>query len=242
MAEQIPPVDIEPLHGPPADLKSRLKASYDAIAPKYNERTIPHSITRLRYLDQLLGRLPTISFPSNPVCVLELGCGCGVPVTQKPLSHSNFSITANDLSSAQVALARTSLLPDTPDPAKGLLTLLEGDMLALDFSPATFDAVIAMHSIVHLPRTEQVEMLRKIVTWLKPGGWILANFAAEELMGSEIHDWLGEEEGWMFWSGWGSEGTVQMVKEAGLELVVQDVVEDAVDAKFLWILARNSGS
>ncbi|KAF2793995.1 methyltransferase [Melanomma pulvis-pyrius CBS 109.77] len=244
MAEQItPPLDLKPLSDPPADLKSRMKASYDAIAPKYNEWTIPHSTTRLHYLDQLLGRLPTTaSSPSAPVSVLELGCGCGVPVTQKLLSYPNFSVTANDLSSAQLALARASLLPDPPGPAHGRLTLLEGDMLALDFPPATFDAVVGMYSIIHLPRAEQVEMLHKIVAWLKPGGWMLANFAAEELAGSEVQNWLEEEKGWMFWSGWGSERTLEKAKEAGLEVVVQETVEDAVDAKFLWILARKSDS
>ena len=245
MAEQTtPPLDLKPPYDPPADLKSRLKASYDAIASRYNEWTIPHSTTRLRYLDQLLGRLPTTtsSSPSTPVSVLELGCGYGVPVTQKLLSHPNFSVTANDLSSAQLAFARASLLPDPPGSAHGRLTLLEGDMLTLDFMPATFDAVVGMYSIIHLPRAEQGEMLRKIVTWLKPGGWVLANFAAEEFVGRETRNWLEEEKGWMFWSGWGSEGTVDKVREAGLEVIVQETVEDMVDAKFLWILARKSDS
>ena len=94
--------------------------------------------------------------------MLGLGCGSGIPVTQKLLSYPNFSLTASDLSNVQLALARASLLPDW-------LTLLEGDMLVLNFPPATFDAVVGMYSIIHLPRAEQVEMLHKIVAWLKPG-------------------------------------------------------------------------
>ncbi|KAL9620225.1 MAG: hypothetical protein Q9160_005234 [Pyrenula sp. 1 TL-2023] len=240
MAEEttLPP-NREPTSDQPTDLKTRLKASYDAIAPKYNQWTIPHSTTRLHFLDQLLDRLPSTS-ASNPVSVLELGCGCGLPVTEKLLSHPTFSVTANDLSSAQLALARASLLPDPPGPNDGRLTLLDGDMLALDFAPMTFDAVVGMYSIIHLPRAEQVEMLGKIAAWLKPGGWLLANFGAEEAAGREIRDWLGEDKGWMFWSGWGSEGSVEKVREAGLEVVVQEVVEDVVDAKFLWVLARKS--
>jgi hypothetical protein len=62
------------------------------------------------------------------------------------------------------------------------------------------------------------------------------------LAGREMQNWLEEEKGWMFWSGWGSEGTVEKVREAGLEVVVQETVEDAVNAKFLWILARKSDS
>ena len=71
---------------------------------------------------------------------------------------------------------------------------------------------------------------------------MLANFAAEELEGREMQKWLGEEKGWMFWSGWGTKGTAEKVKGAGLEVVVQETVEDAVDVKFLWILARKSNS
>jgi ubiquinone/menaquinone biosynthesis C-methylase UbiE len=235
-----PSLGLEPQYDHPVDLKSRLKASYDAIAPKYSEWTVPHSATRLNYLNQLLARLPTTT--SAPISVLELGCGNGVPVSEKLLSYPNFSVTANDLSSAQLALARANLLPDPPGPAHGRLTLLEGDMLALNFSPESFDAVVGMYSIIHLPRDEQVEMLRKIVAWLKPGGWMLANFAAVESAGREAQNWLEEEKGWMFWSGWGSEGSLEKVREVGLEVVVQDTSDDATDAKFLWILARKSDS
>ena len=211
MAEQIgPPLDPKPPDHSPADLKFRLKASYDAIAPRYNEWTIPHSTTRLHYLDQLLGRLPTTttssSSPSTPVSVLELACGYGIPVTQELLSKPNFFITANDLPSAQVALARANLLPDPPGPAHGRLTLLEGDMLAPNFGPATFDAVVGMYSIIHLPRVEQVEMLRKIVAWLKPGGWVLANFGEDEFAGAETQNWLGEEKGGCFGVAGGAKG------------------------------------
>jgi len=242
MAEKTaPPSDVKPLYDVPTDLKSRMKASYDAIAPTYSEWTIPHSTTRLHYLDQLLDHLPTTTAANSiPVSVLELGCGNGVPVTQKLLSYPNFSVTANDLSGAQLALARAHLLPDPPGPAHGRLTLLEGDMLALDFQPATFDAVAGIYSIIHLPQDEQVKLLRKIVTWLKPGGWILANFVVEEMAGREVQNWLEEEKGWMFWSSLGSKGTIEKLGEVGLEVVVQETVEDAVDVKFLWILARKA--
>lgn len=126
----------------PPDLKARLKASYDAIAPKYNEWTASHSTTRLHYLGLLLGRLPA-STASRPVAVLEIGCGHGVPVTQVLLSQPSFTVTANDLSSAQIALARASLQAEA---ANGRLTLIEGDMLALDFAPGSFDAVVGMYS------------------------------------------------------------------------------------------------
>lgn len=113
-------------------------------------------------------------------------------------------------------------------------------MLALDFAPESFDAVVGMYSIIHLPREEQVEMLKKIVGWLKPGGWLFANFGAADLEAAEAKNWLGEEKGWMFWSGWGAEGTLEKIREVGLEVVVNEIKvdEDEVAVKFLWVLAK----
>lgn len=244
MVEQTPEqIDNEHPQDAPVNLKSRLEASYDAIAKRYNDWTIPHTAERLRYLDKLLDHLPKqTSSITEAVSVLELGCGAGVPVTQKLLSYPNFSVVANDLSSVQLALARANLRID-PKADDSRLKLLPGDMLALDFEPAAFNAVVAMYSISHLPRSEQVDMLAKIAAWLKPGGWLLANFSAQESLGNEAQSWLDEKKGWVYWSSWGSEGTLAKVKEAGLEVVVQETLDDVVDdSVFLWMLARKSGS
>ena len=226
----------------PDDLKSRLKASYDAIAPKYNEWTIPHSEQRLKYLGKLLEMLPLgESHPLGALHVLELGCGCGLPVTQKLLSYPSISVTANDISSTQIELAKGNLLKGNSEQvaaAEARLALKEGDMNSLSFPDASLDAVLGFYSIIHLPRGEQTELLRKIAGWLKPGGYLLANFAEQELEGLVMGQWLGEKNGWMFWSGWGEKGTLKAVKEVGLETVVAEVEHDAVDASFLWVIAR----
>lgn len=226
----------------PDDLKARLKASYDAIAPKYNEWTIPHSGQRLKYLNKVLGMLPLgEDHPLGTLHVLELGCGCGLPVTQKLLSYPSISVTANDISSTQIELARGNLLKgdlEQATAAEARLTLKEGDMTSLSFPDASLDAVLGLYSIIHLPRGEQTELLRKIARWLKPGGYLLANFAEQELEGLVMDQWLNEKDGWMFWSGWGEKGTLNAVKEVGLEIVDAKVEHDAVDASFLWLIAR----
>jgi hypothetical protein len=43
-------------------------------------------------------------------------------------------------------------------------------MAALTWPPASFDAVIAFYSIIHLPRDEQLGLFRKIFGWLNPVG------------------------------------------------------------------------
>ena len=71
---------------------------------------------------------------------------------------------------------------------------------------------------------------------------MLVNFGAGEDKGSVEGDWLGEdgkgEGGAMFWSGWGVEGSLEMVRETRLEVRVSDVVVDEDRTPFLWVLAR----
>lgn len=219
-----------PTYQPPDSLKARLKESYDAMASEYNEWTTNHFSIRLEYLNKLL---PTLLDEKRPVSVLELGCGCGLPVSEKLLTYPNISVTANDLSSTQITLAKENL-KDAGD----RVSFLEGDMTKLDLALGSFDAVLAFYSIIHLPRDEQVTLLSSIAKWLKPGGYLLANFSAKESQGIELEKWLAEK-GWMFWSGWGRAGTVEKIKEAGLEIVIDEVAEDIVDStNFVWIIAK----
>ena len=75
--------------------------------------------------------------------MLELGCGAGVPATKhllqvdKPVIH----VTGNDLSTAQLDLARQNL-----QGYEERLKLVEGDMLGLAFPGETFDAVTGFYS------------------------------------------------------------------------------------------------
>ncbi|KAK0624093.1 S-adenosyl-L-methionine-dependent methyltransferase [Immersiella caudata] len=219
----------------PSNLKSRLKASYDTIAPTYNAWTAQHFSVRLTYLNHLLDLLPP-SPPTTPLRALELGCGAGIPITSTLLSSPRsipFHVTANDLSSTQIALGKESL---GSDPAK--VEWLESDMMSLSFPPASFDVIIALYSVIHLPRDEQLQMIKRIGEWLKPGGVVLINFGEEESKGEVSEGWLGEE-GWMYWSGWGKERYLKEVEGVGVEVVKGEVTEgDGVDARFLWVVGR----
>lgn len=122
------------------------------------------------------------------------------------------------------------------------MTLVESDMLSLSFPPASFDAVTGFYSIIHLPRGEQTQLMAKIAEWVKPGGYLLANFAVEPLSTFEQEKWLGHEKGWMFWSSWGEEKSVEMVEKAGFEVEVREVKQAEGDVAFVWVLARKLGN
>ena len=122
--------------------------------------------------------------------VLVLGCGAGVDVSARQL----------ELASRHVPAAE----------------FVKADMTSLDFEPASFDAVVAFHSIIHVPRTEHPELLRSIHRWLRSGGALLATMTVADYEGRD-EDW----EGWgapMVWSHYGRDANVAMLREAGFEI------------------------
>jgi ubiquinone/menaquinone biosynthesis C-methylase UbiE len=218
-------------------IRDNVRRAYDDIAERYLAWAhSPHNNIRLSYLELVLAPLRDDAAEKH---VLELGCGAGVPCTQALASQGNIRVTANDISSAQIALARERL------PASSSVTLLEADMMDLAFADRQFDAVIAMYSIIHLPRDDQITMVRRIARWLKPGGWFLANFAATAAESITDAHWLGGKEGTMYWSAWDADKTCSILVDAGFEITTRDINQETEDdgngarvIPFLWTVAR----
>jgi SAM-dependent methyltransferase len=160
--------------------------------------------------------------------VLDLGCGAGVSVTR--WLAQRFTVTGVDISTRQLELARRHV------PAA---TFLKADMTELVFAPETFDAVVAFHSIIHVPRAEHPALVRNIHHWLKPGGGFLATWA--------LGGWEGEErdwEGWgapMRWSHHDAETSLGLLREAGFAVEPAEARSTRGtrgDESWLWVLAR----
>ncbi|KAL1874644.1 hypothetical protein Plec18167_005876 [Paecilomyces lecythidis] len=217
-------------------IKDDIQKAYDDIAGVYLTWTQPSHKTRLSYLDIMLRSFDTAK-RNGQINILELGCGAGVPCTQLLASHKYINVTANDISSAQIALAKERL-PET-------VNLIQGDMMGLEFGQEQFDAVLAMYSIFHLPRDEQTIMLRRIFDWLKPGGKLLANFAEAGFESVSNPSWLGGTKGAMHWSGWGRDETRRILQDIGFAIEIDEVVVDSEEVKgvprdvaFHWIIAN----
>ncbi|OJJ44482.1 hypothetical protein ASPZODRAFT_135303 [Penicilliopsis zonata CBS 506.65] len=214
-------------------IKEEIKSAYDEIAPVYLNWTQSSHQIRLAHLDIMLKQLDSSS-PSSQKNILELGCGAGVPCTQVLAARKDIHVTANDISETQIAMAKEQLLP-----ASSSVELIQGDMMALEFAPAQFDAVLGMYSIFHLPRDEQTTILARIFHWLKPGGLLLANFAAEPFASLSDPSWLGGTRGGMHWSSWGRDKIKTIITALGFEVQVDEVVvDDEENVAFHWVLAR----
>ncbi|KAK4650949.1 hypothetical protein QC762_701180 [Podospora pseudocomata] len=228
-----------------AEIKARLERSYDAIATTYNTWAVNHPCSlRFSYLDRLLSLLqtenPTYDSEAPTKSALELGCGNGYPILQRLFSAGLFScIVANDLSSVQLNSAKSELEAKHDNVQADWR---QGDMTCLSFNPCSFDIIIGLYTLIHLPRSEQLLMLEKISLWLKPGGLALVNFSKEDTEADIIEEWLGREEGWMFWSGYGADNMPRLIQQVdGLEMVVGELRpedEGSANVEFYWVILR----
>ncbi|KAJ7662273.1 S-adenosyl-L-methionine-dependent methyltransferase [Mycena rosella] len=222
------------LSAPSHELKSQIAKTYDAIASQYNAWTAPHHEVRLDYLNRLLPHLP-----SSGARILELGAGAGDPGTALLASLPGAHVVANDISGAQLSLLRTRLASEI---SAGKVETREGDMMDLAFSEDDLDAVVGLYSIIHLPREEQGEMLRRIGKWVRGGGWLLVNFSGKASEGSVQMGWLEEgkeSQNAMYWSSWSPAESRRLVQEAGFRIEVEELGgEEGPGVNFLWVLAQ----
>ena len=204
------------------DPKQIVAQGYDAIAERHAEWA-GHTRTdeRERYTAILLNALPP------GARVLELGCGVGVPTTRQ-LTH-RFAVTGVDISAQHIAPCQRNV------PAA---TFVQADMAALDFPPASFDAVAAFYSIIHVPREEHAALLHDIATWLRPGGLLVAALGAGSTQATVEQDWLGVP---MYFSHFDGATNQRLVADAGLRIISareETADEDGVPVTFLWVVAR----
>lgn len=193
---------------------------YDIVADRYLAWTV-EGPTRLAYLDRLLGMLPDGSR------VLELGCGAGEPVARR-LSERH-RVTGVDLSPEQIARARARV------PGADFLI---GDMTQLVLEPASYDAVVAFYSIIHVPRTQHTDLFQRIAGWLRPDGVLLVTMGADDAPGTVEDEWLGVP---MYFSHFDAPTNRSIVQRAGFVIESAEVVEDDEDGRqvaFQWIVAH----
>lgn len=204
------------------DRKAIVQAGYDAIAGAYLDWSARSSDPgRERLLPEFIARLP------EGAAVLDLGCGAGLPSTQ--LLAKRFRVTGVDISAAQLAAARRNV-PGA--------TFFQADLASVDLPAGSFDGVVALYSISHVPRDEHAALFRRIAGWLAPGGVFLASLGARD-----SPDWQGEWVGGqqMFFSSFAASVNRELVKRAGFEPLIDEVIEtDEPEGPvpFLWLLAR----
>jgi SAM-dependent methyltransferase len=206
-----------------SDPKGIVRRGYDAIADRYDEWAASFETPELRWVAELLERMPDGSR------VLDLGCGGGRTSAQTIAARHRYA--GVDISEAQIARARERI------PGGELVC---GDVTGVGFEPDSFDAVVSPFMFGHIPRREQAPLLAKIHGWLRSGGWLLATLGTGGSEDVVEEDWLGAP---MFFASFEPEENRRLLDEAGFELIRDRVIANEEPGhgpvSFMWVLARS---
>jgi cyclopropane fatty-acyl-phospholipid synthase-like methyltransferase len=185
-----------------------------------------------RWRDEIVGdprrawEADLVSRLQNGARVLELGCGAGVPDTQRLAAR--FEVTGVDVSAEQVRRARAAV------PAA---EFIQADFTALELDAASFDAVVSYYAFNHVPRELLAPTFARIHGWLVEGGLLMTALGV-----GDTERWTGE---WLgaptFFSSFPRETNTRLVREAGFDILRDELVtfrEPEGDATFQWVLAQ----
>jgi len=199
-----------------------VRRGYDTIAERYAEWAASFESPAMRWVEKLEQRLPERSR------VLDLGCGGGGPATRTLAARHD--LVGVDISERQLERARR-LVPKA--------RFVRADAAEVDFEPESFDAVVSLFMLGHVPRAKQRPLLERIFEWLAPGGWLLATFGTANTDDEVEPDWLGAP---MFFASYDEAWNRRAVESAGFVLEEARVVPFEEPGhgvvSFMWVLAR----
>ena len=178
----------------------------------------------MRWVEKLLGLIAEGSD------VLELGCGGGGPATQRLADRHR--LLGVDISPRQIERAHERV-PNA--------TFRCADATALELEPASFDAIVSLYMLGHVPRAEQASLLGRMASWLREGGYLLATLGTANADDEVADDWLGAP---MFFASFDEGENGRMLADAGFELIEAKLipVEEPGHGlvSFMWVLGRKS--
>jgi 2-polyprenyl-3-methyl-5-hydroxy-6-metoxy-1,4-benzoquinol methylase len=202
----------------PADL---VRFGYNALSRHYRgDDDTPHEYDH--WLADLQGHIPQRGQ------ILDIGCGCGIPVARQ-LAAAGHQVTGVDISDVQIERARR-LVPS------GIF--IRADVTGIDFPQDSFDAVICLYALIHMPLDHQPRVLRDIARWLRPGGWLLATTGQDAWTGTK-DDWLGGPAT-MWWSHADAATYRSWIGQAGLEITSQQFVPEGDSGHALFWARRST--
>ncbi|NUB91579.1 class I SAM-dependent methyltransferase [Haloterrigena sp. SYSU A558-1] len=167
------------------------------------------------------------SLPASPT-LLDAGCGQGTPVLRRGSEDGGAAAVGVDFSREQLELAAANA---------PIASLVRGDLTDLPVRDGTFDAVIALHSLIHVPVDDHRTVLEEFARVLRPGGRVLVSEGLEEWRG-ENPDWLetGVEMQWHV----AGAATRTQLRETGFEIVDERGVSGTLreDERWVYVAGR----
>ena len=192
--------------------KEIVKSGYDLVSTAYRADSLEKQGEDYQKYASWVARLNKNLEQGSKI--LELGCGCGVPVSK--LVSESHSVSGIDFSSVQIQRAR-KLVPRA--------TFLCEDMCDVRFDSGMFDAVVCLYAIIHVPLWEQPGLIERISHWVKPGGYFLLSGGQDSWTGQE-KNWFGVDGGDMYWSHGGRDTYLNWLESYGFEIKWEEFVPE----------------
>jgi len=136
-----------------------------------------------RGMREILFRLLDRSPLAQGASVLEAGCGTGY-MSKALAERYGWHMTPLDLGREGLEYARGYRLCD----------LVQGDITALPFASGSFDALISLDVVIHLPRGEEGVAFREFARVLKPRGLLALRVSALDLLRSRHSEFVQERQ------------------------------------------------
>lgn len=191
-----------------------VRIGYTKIATKYNQfRNRFHTQKELEHFASLL--------PAGAK-VLDAGCGSGVPVARF-LIDKGFQVTGIDIAPGMLELARQQV-PEGQ--------FFEGDMTQLTFPDQSFDGIVSIFAIIHVPKEKHSSIYQNFYRVLKPHGILFFSTGSTEWEGTE--EYLGTT---MFWSHYDAPTSLALTKDVGFT-ILSDKIVTRNDETHYWVFAQ----
>ena len=205
---------------PRGDAVARTAAAYAAHAESFLQRWGRRAYRRPPLLRDLLALV------RPRAALLDLGSGAGQDA--RALRARRYRVVGLDRARPLLAHARRR---------SRRLPLALGDMRSLPFRPASFDAIWAAASLIHLPKPDARRLLRTLRRFVLPGGLLAATVAQGRRAGFLRAGWIPGR----YFARWQKAELERAVRQAGWTVVRLDaVVGRERKGRWLNLIARRA--
>ncbi len=196
------------------DIFKTVEESYDRMGETYHNLRDNKKFSR--ELEKFTELLPSAGK------ILDAGCGVGTPVSQF-LVEKGFKVTGVDLSKRMIDLAKVNV-PEARFFQKNILTL--------DFANDSFDGIICVYTLWHIPRANHSSIIENFHRMLKDDGILVLNTGVHESEG--MSQFFGEP---MLWSTNNPTKSLASTKDAGFDIIFEGVLKLGGERQY-WIFAK----
>lgn len=199
-----------------------LKETYDKIAKDWhNDHKLDDWWTK--------GTDKFISFIKENNLVLDVGCGAGTKSNY--LINRKLRVVGIDLSEEMIKIARKEV------PLGQFITM---DLDDIEELPNSFDGIFMQAILLHIPKKDIEERLRKVARKLKEGGYLYIAVKEKRKGGPEEEIKIEKDYGYIyerFFSYFSKNEIVEYFKKLGFKLVYESVTSHG-DTNWIQVIGK----